>query len=821
MLLLLLMEGPTTINNITKERIFSSSLDTQREKTSKRLAGEAKCGTYDIPTWISSVSNKWCPDTQNNQLTNNCFSLANELQFNCSLLKKGLHTVGRRPSQEFVVNSTLVSKEHLILDVKDDDNVVINVVGGITTINADLIDRRNLSALQKKTPDSTLITSTTEVTLGKNGVAAWIVKKAVNLKIQRDLVMNEELLRDVCVKWSYDIHSDTTHVITNVGRLRSSSVLEALVRQIPIVNEEFVAELVSRIELLKVNFEENFPRYEDYLLDSKFTPDERRKSIYETLMFVFVDAEQYEYLDPILSMAGATSELFAADEESGEDALVEFIKGLNVSMAKTILIKPSTNAQNFIKPVGLGGMDSAKVMKMLSSVCSRLSCFIIGTDDLFESMKQVEVKLLFQTHQAPGKRPQETQQPQQSNKKRRRNRVKALDSLDFFAGGGKFESLSTEESPKVQESIVIEDEQEDVPEAGRVKPETSGSTHRRRPRVESLENMMLNTFSPTSIVEETSIEAIDEDLEKEVLLTKTDESHTESLKSNKDIIPVEPINSNDGIEPVEDIRRDDGKSLKRKAETQSLSSAIVNAKRRADERLKEELAIDIDAADHLRDLAIVEEVAIPMRDLSTNQTQVTLDNAKWASRKNFKVFVKNSCKKRNRSPKEPRNLSCLKDYVQFDVYDPTKDFKITKMDEEMLEAIQRDRAQSEEIERNELTGGTVQEQAPRENKLFVDSDYSDDDNDELAGSFNFRDANDASNDGLDMPLRVQQDADVFEPMRMENMSRNTEQVSEASESSGMGISCDRTPVIQRISADGDNSDDDDDDDDDLRFKFQR
>ncbi|CEP24075.1 hypothetical protein BN1211_4792 [Cyberlindnera jadinii] len=774
MLLLLLMEGPTSINNITNERIFSSSLDTHQEKTSKRLAGEAKCGTYDIPTWISS----------------------------------GLHTVGRRPSQEFVVNSTLVSKEHLILDVKDDGNVVINVVGGITTINADLIDRRNLSALQKKTPDSTLITSTTEVTLGKNGVAAWIVKKAVNLKIQRDLVMNEELLRDVCVKWSYDIHSDTTHVITNVGRLRSSSVLEALVRQIPIVNEEFVTELVSRIELLKVNFEENFPRYEDYLLDSKFTPDERRKSIYETLMFVFVDAEQYEYLDPILSMAGATSELFAADEESGEDALVEFIKGLNVSMAKTILIKPSTNAQNFTKPVGLGGMDSAKVMKMLSSVCSRLSCFIIG-------------EIAVPNSSGSRKRPQETQQPQQSNKKRRRNRVKALDSLDFFAGGGKFESLSTEESPKVQESIVIEDEQEDVPEVGRVKPETSGSTHRRRPRVESLENMMLNTFSPTSIVEETSIEAIDEDLEKEEHLAKTDESHTESLKSSKDIIPVKPINSNDGIAPVEDIRRDDGKSLKRKAETQSLSSAIVNAKRRADERLKEELAIDIDAADHLRDLAIVEEVAIPMRDLSTNQTQVTLDNTKWANRKNFKVFVKNSCKKRNISPKEPRDLSCLKDYVQFDVYDPTKDFKITKMDEEMLEAIQRDRVQSEEIERNELTGGTVQEQAPRENKLFVDSDYSDDDNDELAGSFNFRDENDASNDGLDMPLRVQQDADVFEPMRMENMSRNTEQVSEASESSGMGISCDRTSVIQRISVDGDNSDDDDDDDDGLRFKFQR
>lgn len=698
--------------------------------------------------------------------------------------------------------STLVSKEHLSLNVTS-DGVILTVLGGLTTVGDELIDQRALKDDSNARCAVRTLKDTTKLIIGRNGVKVWIVRKDVHIKLPRDLLVNEDMLESVGVTCSFDLHSDTTHLVTNLGKLRSSSVLEAMIQQIPIMNEQFITALIECIPSLESNFEANWPDVAEYLLEPQFKPTEQRTTMLSGLLFIFFDDKQFEYLEPVLRGAKAESQLYEWPRHELSD-IVTFIKSFDHPMSKTVLIKQAE--QNYLKSMPETSPVDASSQSLMSSAALSLGCFIVTTDDVFESVKSTDVNILFKSQKRP--MDEETEAVKPTKKARRTTRVKPLDSLDFFAGGGKNESppqsLNVEaDSPAIQE-----------------KQTTTTTTKRSRSRVQKLDNAMLDTFSPVDMSVLRPVMEI-ADSEDEGLIEPEGEGilvPSENVLLDEDEISVGTSTTISGnvervaeTEPQRSTKRPLEASPK---EQQSFSSAVIQAKRRANERFTEDSNVDTESTEHLRDLAIVEEVPIPMRDLSINTIQTPVQpQSQWKDRKNFKTFVKNT--KGGGDGRGFQNLSCLKEYVQFNVYDPSKDLKVTKMDEAMLDAMEAGNVNEQQhlvSIRNisPVTGDDEQSvQAPQHEKLFVDDDSDDDDN-----GFQFS-TMPGGGDGLGMDVNAAPEDRVPEFRRLDTSLRAPSAVGTMQTPMAPPSQASVQPTMQRP------VDDSDSDDDEPRFKFNR
>jgi hypothetical protein len=670
-------------------------------------------------------------------------------------------------------------------------------VGGITTVGDELIDRRALNDDAKSIPDIRVVDRTTKLIIGRNGLRLWLVKKDVHLKIPRDLCIDEQELNRIGIKYSYELHSDTTHLVTNIGKIRSSSVLEAMIRHIPIVNETFVLRLLESIPFLHDDFEQNFPKFEEYLLDPQFLPKDQRSEIFNGILFIFADVDQFEYLEPVLKGAKGESKLAKPNDPISDS--IQSIKSLSYPHEKMIIVKPFTSSTNFLKSIAHEPYSEQSVLlSKMNELSSQLGCSMASTDDIFEAVKSLD-KSILQRHPVKRILGSSSVQEQPKTKKRRGKRVKPLDSLEFFAGGRKVESQDVKLSSVGPESINTEDEK---------------IRKRSRSRITKLDNMMLGrsfTSSPQnvdSVVETNVTEQSPEEIPE-------DESSALQLEDTGGKPDTEETNSVDQIIPYSQEEPLEGQPefSKRPLENRSFSSAVIKAKRRANERFNNDRNIDTDSADHLRDLAVIEVAEIPMRDLSIRSSTQLENVDKWKGRKNFKVFVKNTQKK---TPSVNTNFSCLKEYVQFHVYDPSKDFKTTKMDESMLNGMERSKNAPHETEREEFRKPELHHKV---NKLFVESDEDQDE------GFQFS-MIPKGDDGLRMSVRIAEEDRVPEfrknydqPIKATKMN-TTKDVETVISTRPIRKSSARPETSTRRSTSVPLDNDSDDDDDGPRFRFR-
>jgi hypothetical protein len=690
----------------------------------------------------------------------------------------------------------LVSKEHLTLTVRE-ESIQLSIVGGITTVGDELIDRRALKDDAKSIPDIRVVDRTTKLIVGRSGIRVWLVKKDVHLKIPKDLCVDDQQLNRIGIKYSYDLHSDTTHLVTNMGKIRSSSVLEAMIRHIPIVNETFVLRLLESIPFLHDDFEKNFPKFEDYLLDPQFLPKDQRSEIFNGILFIFADVDQFEYLEPVLKGAKGESKLAKPNDPIGDS--IQSIKSLSYPHEKMIIVKPFTSNANFLKSIAPEPYtEQSDLLSKMNELSSQLGCSMVSTDDIFEAVKSLD-KSILQRHPVKRMLDSSSVQEQPKPKRRRGQRVKALDSLEFFAGGGKVESQDVKVSPVGPESITAGDEK---------------IRKRSRSRIIKLDKMMLGrNFTPSpqnvdSVVETDVTEQSPEEIPE-------DEPSTQQLEDTEGKPNTEETNSADQIIPYlqEEPLERQPESAKRPLENQSFSSAVIKAKRRANERFNNDRNIDPDSADHLRDLSVIEVTEIPMRDLSIRSSTPLENIDKWKGRKNFKVFVKNT---RRKTPSVNTNFSCLKEYVQFHVFDPSKNFKTTKMDESMLDGMERSKNALNGTEQEECLTPELHRKV---NKLFVESDEEQDE------GFQFS-MIPKGDDGLRMSVRIAEEDRVPEfrknydqPIKATKM-HTTKDVETVMPSRPIRISAAGPEIFTRRSTSVPFDNDSDDDDDGPRFRFR-
>lgn len=689
-----------------------------------------------------------------------------------SLLECGIeYSLGRASRNLFKVDKPSVSAIHLkfIIDPIDfpmrSPVLKLKIIGQSATINDNML---NLSKLPKEERENAeFMEFNKNIHVKISGVVIKFFNKPMLFKVNNELALEYKPgLKKLGIPFTTTYLPETTHLIKQKAD-NSLDVLAALLYQIPIVTPKFIDKLIDRSDSLIENYEKNVPNFEDYILDELYIPNKERPELLQNLLFMFFDENQFNYLTPILKISDTKVELFNLKNKKSKD-VIEFINDLKTEK-NIIIVQPDIKDE--------GSPESVKIIETLNNVVKALSIYLITNEDIFNSVLNLNIDIL--TRKRPIKSPStvinDTLQP---HKKKRRVKIKALDSLDFFGGGN---SVSQVPDPlkKDVEMVILDDDEEPQPPAKKLRSKIKPMSNQ---LIESIESLDMK-LSRDEIIEIQSSQPLEE---------KKAENEKEENKIEKAEI-AEP------------------KSITKQ---HSFLVAAQNTKEEANKRIADELGhienIDADTIDSLRDLAIVEKYEIPLREQTNaernqestlqNQMKQSYWDPKWTGRKNFKNFSKST--KRINSDNNFIQTH-IRDYVPMNLVSVEK-IRIKGPDDELLES--NERHQQEEMLKEQSADGSFNKRAEA---LFVeDSDLED----EQQAGFQFTtDIGGIHNaDGLGMNIRVTENENSTIP-EYRRFNSNPEK---------------NITIINNDNNDDDNSlmindsDEEDDDDDVPRFKFR-
>ncbi|CDR41847.1 CYFA0S08e00738g1_1 [Cyberlindnera fabianii] len=672
--------------------------------------------------------------------------------------------IGRTAPSDFIVNVKSVSSRHLDVIVHADGSGQMRIFGKISTYKGEQIRVED-----PKKPIVIDFKGSTKITIGVSKTTEQVITfvyKRVVVWLARDVSVDEEKLATMGVLVTRDYTKATTQLVVN-KKSPVTSQMEALIEQVPIVTVQFLNELVQRRDRLIEDFTKNYPTPSDYLVDEECRPNPLRSDIFKGLTFIFSEENQYRRLSPILEKAHAICHLFTLTESTTPQDYSSFVSSHSTDKddsnhkTTTVLVQPqATNLELFkSRTESSTPMEEERHIKILDEGAKLLGRYLITSENIFTAVATVNSSGLTRERSVRKGSPGSMGDGGPPVKKQRRgHKIKPLDSLDFFAGGGKSEETQTKLSQVIPPSDLAEHESE--------LPVDDKKKKKKRSRIAPLENQMLDVnFTPSLDKKDTS-----QQIPPSVPETTSTRSPSSSSLTVQEVNKTDPgTHSNSETSNNTPLESSSGKRIHEDSETQSFSTAIVQAKKKADERIKEQMGTTLPlesdlAVEHLRDLAIVETTPMPLRTPPTRSQSDTGHGEdwrpEWSQRKNFKVFVKNSTKGR-----PAQSFTCLKEYVSFEVYDPAM-AKLTKRDEEMLDAV--DRAKVADPVYNGNSGATRHPTVADKGKhvsLFVASD-EDDDGDEDMPMYSFADTGHARDDGLDMNLRM------TEPQRIPEFKRN-------------------------------------------------
>lgn len=688
------------------------------------------------------------------------------------LIPNKKYTIGRDSSSTFHFASSKVSKKHITLQVipsddpADHSKLRLEIIGRQSKVGDEALNRRLLPEKEQLNPTIRIIEKSTTVTLGKAGEVVEFERIKFLFKLQNGVELDLENMRALDMNYTFKYLKYVTHlVVSDLGI--SNTTLDAMITQKAIVEPSLITYIIDHFDSISTDFFKCFPKAEDFLPDSNAKVRPERSNIFDGVSFVFGDEDQKNALDPLLEHGKAKVSLAQFDSKQ---ELLQFIQSNLNDSDKVVIVSP--NIQN----------TESNVMKVLNEAAEDLGKYLVTPEDIFNSVKDVNIQSLFRTR-IPKKSVSPTIIDPPPSKKpktvRRPTKVRALDSLDFFAGGGKFESSQLQPTPVTQVSETMS-----IPESIEEPPKKK----KQRSRIQSLPNQMLDTnFKP-------SMGSIPESASLEVSQTQdqspgTEESVSVEAKKDKENVPA---NQEPKVE-----------------RQQSFHNAVINAKKSAQQRIETQLGgdeiITPETIENLQNLAIVEVINIPLRENRKLQSQS--QDPKWAGRKNFKTFVKNTSNK----ARKDQSFLYTREFVPMESFDPKTLNSMQKGEAEFIRGMAQDEAEDQADEVNpaesfafrnnnnsndSLRQPTVVDPEPQsrpKSRLFVVSDSEEED------------------DGLGWDVRKDEIENVPEFRR--DQHKEPDEPSRQKEAIAK-----HTPIPVEEDDDEDESDDDDDETPKFRFR---
>ena len=105
----------------------------------------------------------------------------------------------------------------------------------------------------------------------------------------------------------------TTHYVK--GETNSQKVLMAAIRSVTIVSSGFLDKLIESADLLKADFNKNFPDFKEYVPEPWMLPNPNRKKCLQGYTIVFDEPSLKDNLDAVIRSAGGKCLLFDMSEE--------------------------------------------------------------------------------------------------------------------------------------------------------------------------------------------------------------------------------------------------------------------------------------------------------------------------------------------------------------------------------------------------------------------------------------------------------------------------------------------------------------------------
>ncbi|ODQ58664.1 hypothetical protein WICANDRAFT_105540 [Wickerhamomyces anomalus NRRL Y-366-8] len=695
-------------------------------------------------------------------------------------------TFGRGERVTFSTHSSKVSKLHLQISIlqsinnsSDLSQLKLLVDGKFTSIGQEVINKRLLPPEDLDKSIERILSSSTTIVLGKSGKRYDFIREPIIFNVTGCPDKYLRKLKDLDISYSSQFLKYTTHVVCSDMKV-STTTLMGMLKEIAIITPSFINSIDPKA--IGQDFETNFPNIDDFLPDPNAKIRHGRSTMFKDILFVMVEGGQSTRFKNALEAGEGQVLILQLNKDTSKNELVKIIED-TLGGKQLVFISMIFQDEDFLKSVVDPSTKEYNSSKLLSELAKGFQKYEVTMEDIFNAVKDFNTDSILRTRVAKSEIQSSLPEDQPPLKKQKMNRkkkpqIKPLDSLDFFAGGGKFESSQTQ--PKTQVSETPEENLDEVEEPPKKK--------KQRNRVQSLANQMLDTnFKP-------SMNSIPE---------SNDNSTGSLAPSNEQPQPL--VQVEESIPKDEEDKENIQEPSKVEKQT-SFHNAVINAKKSANQRINTQLGLDEivtpDAIDQLQNLAIVEVTNIPMRQQKTSTTQST--NPQWAGRKNFKTFVKNG---KSRIASKDQSFLYTRQFVPLKSFDPkypnnpadelTKDFE--------KQQAQQDQVQSDDDEnpvesfafRNDLRQPTMvdKDQPATRSKLFVDQD-----------------SDSEVDDGLNMDVRRDEVSNVPEFRRR--------QEEEPVESVKQKKAIEKQIPIQVDEDDSDDGDDDDDDDDTPKFRFR-
>lgn len=609
------------------------------------------------------------------------------------------YTLGRDPSSTFRFDSTKVSKKHIELQIIPSDDpaehskLKVELVGKHSKIGEEVINRRQLTEQEQRKPTIRTIEKSTTITLGKAGEVIELERKKLLFKLQDNVQLDLDKIRALNINYSFKYLKYITHLVETDLEI-SNTTLDAMISQKRIIKPSFITYILDNFDSISTDFNSKFPKGKDFLPDPNAKIRPERSNIFDDITFVFGVQDQKDALGSILQTGKAKVFLFPSKTKQD---LLDLISENTSDIKRVVLVSPETH-----KP-------TTDIMQVFNETAEYLEKYLVTTEEIFNCVKDVNIESLFRTRIHKNSVSPSIMDPPAIKKQktaRRPTKIKALDSLDFFAGGGKFESSQLQPTPITQVS-----EAQSIPDSIEEPPKKK----KQRSRIQSLPNQMLDTnFKP-------SIESIPESIATPTEISQTQEQSVEEANQ-----PEPKKDANPQVIP--------------KAEKQqSFHNAVINAKKSAEQRIETQLGgneiITPETIENLQNLAIVEVINIPLREKRNVQSQS--QDPKWAGRKNFKTFVKNTSNK----ARKDKSFLYTREFVPMESFDPKTLNSLQKGEAEFIQGMDQDEPvdQGDDVNQTEsfafrnndnLRQPTVVDPEPQvapKNRLFVVSDSDEDD----------------------------------------------------------------------------------------------
>ncbi|CCH41286.1 Nibrin [Wickerhamomyces ciferrii] len=729
------------------------------------------------------------------------------------------YTLGRAERSNFHFKSSKISKNHLELEIlqnNEDSNepsdLQITLLGSSAMIGDEKINKKHLPESERELPIVRKSSKSIQVILGRGVQILQFDRIPWSFKVNSSSDLDFDALRKVDVEFTQKFTSYTTHLISSNLDISTTS-LTALISGIPIIKPSFLSDIIDQKELLTSNYDSNIPSWKNSLTSSETEVRHERLSIFSKIKFIFGDLSQKQSIGGILETGGASCLLFDITQNSTAQDLVQFIESLD-DPDHIVLVQLQSQESNFLKSMKDPDSEFHHKHIIMNECAKNLGKYLITTEDIFNSVKDINLEILLRKRIVKNQSTTDDTNVQPPIKKqkigRRVKKVKALDSLDYFAGGGKIESSQIEsQAPKAKPETQVQETPEVQATPDSINDEQP-KKKKQRTRIQPLENQMLDTnYQMTPIPE-----SLNSNIETQIPQEKEKEQapETQEPKSKPGTKP-----NNSTLDQKPPIRQ------------KSFHTAVLDAKRSATERINTQFGHDgadtMDTVEQLKDLAIVEVIDIPLRqNKSINDNDQNNNNPQWKGRKNFKNFIKNT-KKINKF--KDQSFLITREFITMNEYDPKRQDVRYKQDLEFLKGINPNNQEQHDDEEEEhrkntfsfkndtlrqptlIDNHSLQQPTISKNKLFVDNDDSDDEN---------------SNDGLNMNIRKDYINDVPEFRRQLDKEPNEIEKQNNAIESSQPIPIEESDddiQFQPQNQHQDESDSDDDDDETPKFKFRR